>query len=73
MTGDPAVEAAAVAALCGIDPLGYALATGVNRLFVDAVLARVAVLRAEEMARMAEAIGTYAGNAVADVIGRMFK
>lgn len=73
MTGDPAVEAAAVAALRGFDPLAYARADGVERLFADAVLARAAVLHAEELARLAEAIGTHAGNAAAESLSRAFR
>lgn len=73
MTGDPAVEAAAVAALRGFDPLTYANATGVERLFADAVLARAAALHAEEAGRIAEVIGAHVGNTVADAISRMFR
>lgn len=73
MTGDPAVEAAAVAALRGFDPLAYARADGVERLFADAVLARAADLHSEELGRFAEAVGTHVGNTVADAISRMFR
>lgn len=73
MTGDPAVEAAAVAALRGFDPLTYANATGVERLFADAVLARAAELYSEELGRFAEAVGKHVGVEVADVIARMFR
>lgn len=69
MSGHPVVEAAAVALLCGWDPLAYADASGVRRLFADAVLARAAKLRAEEMAAMAEAVGAHVGNRVAQIFG----
>lgn len=73
MTGHPAVEAAAVALLCGWDPIAYARPSGVERIFADAVLQRAAELRAEEMGRQIEAIGQHVGNRVGEVVAQMFR
>jgi hypothetical protein len=73
MTGHPAVEAAAVALLCGWDPWSTPAHAGVERIFADAVLQRAAELRAEEMSRQVEAIGHHVGNRVGEVVAQMFR
>jgi hypothetical protein len=73
MTGHPAVEAAAVALLCGWSPLDYARASGLDRIFADAVLQRAAELRSEEISRQVEAIGQHVGNRVGEVVSQMFR
>jgi hypothetical protein len=59
------VEAAAVALLCGWDPMAYLRARGTERLIADAVLRTANRLRNEEMEHNAKLIGGYVAQAFA--------
>jgi hypothetical protein len=73
MRGHPVIEQAAVALLCGMDPLRYLAADGVARVAADLVLERAAKLRSEEMRSLVEAVGAHVGNRVGEILARAFK
>ena len=72
MTGHPVIEQAAVALLCGWDPLRYLSFSGQERLIADLILKRAAHLRTEELQRLVEAVGAHTGNRVGEILARAF-
>ena len=64
---------AAVAALCGMDPLAYIHADGLEKAFFEAVLAEAAHQRSQELQQVALAIGKHAGYHVGEALAQMFR
>ena len=62
-----------MALLCGWDPVAYLRHDGVERAVADAVLERAASLRAQEMQRVAEVTGSYAGSRCGEVLAQAFR